>query len=444
MSDYKTKLKNDKKIKKADFPYLVLTASIFITIVVSYNFHQNAVRTDRIRFDHDAEQIHSLLENKTALNIARFGLPGAEKIFSELQKNALSDRIAVKIYERENLPPQAFVNSKENLIEDERGNFDAIREFDVGEKKWIAEYKTLPKFAEQSVGAWTPLIFFTGIVFSFLLSGVIFWQSSARRALRKTAAEMFELQNRKQVLYENEQAARRAAELANKTKDEFIAVVSHELRTPLNAIGGWTNILRMDNLSSATKKLALEKIEKNLRSQIDLVEELLEYSQIISGADFNKNKISFSDVFENIYNKFLPKALEKNIEFVRDNRLNGESIFGDGEKIEVVLNNLFSNAVKFTPRGGKINVTVSETDGFVQMSVKDNGKGINPEFLPFVFERFRQADASITRNIGGLGLGLAISHHIVRIHEGTIEADSEGKGKGSVFTLKLPLLGHKL
>ncbi len=115
--------------------------------------------------------------------------------------------------------------------------------------------------------------------------------------------------------------------------------------------------------------------------------------------------------------------------------------FGDGEKIEIVINNLFSNAVKFTPRGGKINVTAAETDGFVQLSVRDNGKGINAEFLPFVFERFRQADASTTRDFGGLGLGLAISNHIVLIHQGIIEAKSEGKEKGSVFTVKLPVLG---
>ncbi|MDQ3321785.1 MAG: HAMP domain-containing histidine kinase [Acidobacteriota bacterium] len=444
MPEYKNKSKDDKK-NNAGFPYLVLAASIFITIVVSYNFHRNAFRTDRARFDEDIAQIHSLVETKTNLYIALFGSLGAEKIFSDLQKNTLSDRIAVKFYERENLPARALAASEENLIDEERGNFGAIREIDVGGKKWTAEYKSLPSFAEQSAAGWTPLIFFTGIVFSFLLTGIIYWQSSARAALRKTAAEMFELQKRKQILYENEQAARRAAELANKTKDEFIAVVSHELRTPLNAIGGWTNILRMDNLPTATKKLALEKIEKNLRSQIDLVEELLEYSQIISGtANFNKKQISFSEVFENTYSKFLPKAFEKDIEFVRDNRLNGQNIFGDGEKIEVVINNLFSNAVKFTHRGGKINVTVSENDGFVQMSVKDNGKGINPEFLPFVFERFRQADASITRNFGGLGLGLAISNHIVRIHHGTIEATSEGKEKGTVFTLKLPLLSCNL
>lgn len=441
MPDNKNKLKDVNKNKIAGFPYFVLAVSIFITILISYNFHDNALTIDRVRFENDAAQIHSVIENNAGLYAAVFGVADREKFFRELQKNTLSDRIEVKIYERGNFPLRAPVAEPQSFYDAERGSFSINREIETAEKKWFVGYKSLPAFAQQSAASWTPLVFFTGIVFSFLLTGVVYWQSSARAALRKTAAEMFELQNRKQLLYENEQAARQAAELSVKTKDEFIAVISHELRTPLNAIGGWTNVLRMENIPLATKKLALEKIENNLRSQIDLVEQLLEYSQLISGATFfNKNPINFSELFENTYNEFLPKAREKNIELVKENRLNGQMVMADDEKIGVVINNLFSNAVKFTPQNGKINLFVSEAAGFVQMSVKDNGKGINPEFLPYVFERFRQADASLTRNFGGLGLGLTISKHIVSLHDGLIEAKSQGKGTGSVFTVKLPVL----
>ncbi len=196
----------------------------------------------------------------------------------------------------------------------------------------------------------------------------------------------------------------------------------------------------MENHSPNTKNLALEKIEKNLRSQTKLVEELLDYSQIISRTtNLVGNQINFSEMFENVFQEFAPKAEEKSIELIKDNRLNGQMILGD-EKIKLVIHNLFSNAVKFTDAGGRISAVVSEDDGSVLMSIKDNGKGISREFLPHIFERFRQADTSMTRNFGGLGLGLAISNHIVKLHNGTIEANSDGNGKGSIFTVRVPIV----
>jgi len=273
-----------------------------------------------------------------------------------------------------------------------------------------------------------------------LLFGMTYWETSARIKLQTTAAELFELEKQKQGLLEKEQKARLTAEQANNTKDEFIAVVSHELRTPLNSIAGWARILRTEDLSDNTKKLALEKIEKNLRSQTKLVEELLDYSQIVSRTiRFEGNEFNFSDVFENTFSEIQPTAQEKNIEFIKDNQLNGHQILGDEDKIKLVIYNLLTNAVKFTHSGGKVESAVMENNGAIQMIIRDNGKGITQEFLPHIFDRFTQADTSITRSSGGLGLGLTISNHIIKLHNGTIEANSEGIGKGSVFTVKVPL-----
>ncbi len=368
----------------------------------------------------------------------------ANDFLSEIQKNTTTYDIAIRIYDaenkKENLLAQTVLGDNQNSDNNMEGNYSSVKELEVAGKKWILEYGTLPTFAQQSSVGWTILIFLSGLIFSLLLFAITYWEVSARATLQKTAAELFELQGQKQILLEKEQKARLSAEQANKTKDEFIAIVSHELRTPLNAIAGWTNILKMENLSLNTKKLALEKIEKNLRSQTKLVEELLDYSQIISRTtNLEDSQINFSEMFENVFQEFAPIAEEKRIELIKDNRLNGQMILGD-EKIKLVIHNLFSNAVKFTDAGGRISAVVSEDQGSVLMSIKDNGKGISWEFLPHIFERFRQADNSITRNFGGLGLGLAISNHIVKLHNGTIEANSDGKGKGSVFTVRVPII----
>jgi signal transduction histidine kinase len=363
---------------------------------------------------------------------------------SEIQNDKSASDIKLKIYDgevaTENLlaktpDPQKLTASGE--IEEK---YTAQNDLNVAGRKWIIQYDSAPSFTAQSSLGWTPFIFIIGAIFSFLLFGMTYWETSARIKLQTTAAELFELEKQKQGLLEKEQKARLSAEQANNTKDEFIAIVSHELRTPLNSIAGWTRILRTDDLSDNTKKLALEKIEKNLRSQTKLVEELLDYSQIVSRTiNFEGNEVNFSDVFENAFSEIEPTAQEKNIEFVKNNQLNGHHILGDEDKIKLVIYNLLSNAVKFTHSGGKVETAVMENDGAVQMIVKDNGKGISQEFLPHIFDRFTQADTSITRSSGGLGLGLTISNHIIKLHNGTIEADSEGVGKGSVFIVKVPL-----
>lgn len=169
------------------------------------------------------------------------------------------------------------------------------------------------------------------------------------------------------------------------------------------------------------------------------MEELLNYSQIVAGTiKFEGKEVNFSDVFENTFSEIEPAAQEKRIELLKDNRLNGHLVLGDEDKIKIVIHNLLTNAVKFTHSGGRIETAVRENDGAIQMIVKDNGRGISSDFLPHVFDRFTQADASSTRASGGLGLGLTLSNHIVKLHNGKIEASSEGIGKGATFTVTVP------
>lgn len=362
---------------------------------------------------------------------------------SEIQESTDTSDIAVSIYDGEaqpeNLLSQTVSENNPKSVNQIEKNQSTENNLKIAGRDWAIKYDSLPAFSEQSSINWTPLIFTSGIVFSFLLFGMTYWETSARLKLETTAASLTESEAQKQKLLEAEQKARLLAEQASTTKDEFIAVVSHELRTPLNAIAGWTKILKTNNLSTNTKNLALEKINKNLRSQTKLIEELLEYSQILSGkVNFEEKPINFSDLFEKIFREMKVSAEERDIKFLKDNRLSEELVLGDESKIKIVIYNLLTNAVKFTPPGGKIETRLSEANGKVQMTVEDNGKGMSAEFLPQIFDRFSQADTSITRNYGGLGLGLTISKHIVKLHNGTLDASSDGIGTGSVFTLKFP------
>ncbi|MDQ3180623.1 MAG: CHASE domain-containing protein [Acidobacteriota bacterium] len=393
----------------------------------------------------DGDLPPTVVERKQNLEGYIFSPFRAVDFLNEVQTSASASDIAIKIYDGDanpaNLLAQTNTKIDENSSNQINEEYSRQEQLDVSGRKWTVKYNALPAFAEQSSVDWTPFIFSIGCIFSFLLFGMTYWEASARAKLQITAAELFELEKQKQILLEKEQKARLSAERANNTKDEFIAVVSHELRTPLNAIAGWARILRTDNLSNNTKNLALDKIEKNLRSQTELVEELLDYSQIISGnTNVEDGKVNFSKVFENTFQEIEATALDKQIELIKDNKLNEHQIFGNEDKIKIVIYNLLSNAVKFTHFGGKVEASASIDDGNIQMIVKDNGKGISPDFLPHIFDRFQQADNSITRSHGGLGLGLAISHHIVKLHKGTIEANSEGIGKGAVFTVKFPFV----
>ena len=246
-------------------------------------------------------------------------------------------------------------------------------------------------------------------------------------------------QEREQLL-EREQAARADAEAANRMKDEFLATLSHELRTPLNAILGWTQLLRNRKFDETTTGQALETIERNTTSLAQLIEDVLDVSRIIRGTlHLNTHQVKLVPVVEAAIDTVRPaaKAKEISIECKFDPELG--VVVGDTNRLQQVVWNLLSNAVKFTSKGGRVDVQLEQIESYVQIRVSDTGAGIAAEFLPHVFERFRQADSSSTRSHGGLGLGLAIVRHLVELHGGTVSAESLGIGQGATFIVNLPM-----
>jgi signal transduction histidine kinase/CHASE1-domain containing sensor protein/ActR/RegA family two-component response regulator len=238
-----------------------------------------------------------------------------------------------------------------------------------------------------------------------------------------------------------ERTAREAAEESNRLKDEFLATVSHELRTPLTAILGWSRLLEGGTLDDSVTQQAVETIWRNAKAQAQIVDDILDVSRIITGNLYlDLHPLEVVPVVENAINVVRPTADAKGIKIERYFDRTPAMISGDANRLQQVVWNLLSNAVKFTENGGRVCVKVSQGAGVVEVGVSDTGQGINSEFLPYVFDRFRQADSTTTRQHGGLGLGLAIARHLVEIHGGTIRAESPGIGKGATFTIRLPLL----
>lgn len=252
-------------------------------------------------------------------------------------------------------------------------------------------------------------------------------------------------------LLELEKNARTAAEAVSRMKDEFLATLSHELRSPLNAILGWAQILRTGKVEAEVVNRALETIERNARLQTQLIEDLLDVSRIIRGKlTLNITTVNLATVIAAAIDTVTPAAQAKSIQV--DCHLDDavEQMAGDPDRLQQVIWNLLSNAIKFTPTGGQVEIwlhahpRVSGFDAdfnstaYAQITVKDTGKGIDPSFLPYVFDSFRQGDSSITRRHGGLGLGLAIVRHLVELHGGTVSAASSGEGQGATFTVLLP------
>jgi PAS domain S-box-containing protein len=236
-----------------------------------------------------------------------------------------------------------------------------------------------------------------------------------------------------------ERQARKEAERANRLKDEFLASLSHELRTPLNAIVGWTYLLRERAGSPELVEQGLDTLERNAKLQTRLIDDLLDMSRILSGrVTLDEQPVSLQRVIEAAADSVRPDAVKKQIaiDLVLDPGV--PAVLGDPTRLQQVVWNLLTNAVKFTDAGGRVAVTLSRTPADVRIAVRDDGAGIVPEFLPHLFERFRQADASAARRHGGLGIGLSIARHLVELHGGTIRAESSGPGRGSMFVVTLP------
>lgn len=228
------------------------------------------------------------------------------------------------------------------------------------------------------------------------------------------------------------------AEAANKAKDDFLAMVSHELRTPLNAMLGWVGILRGNKGNEDVYARAIDAIDRSARAQNRLVNDLLDISRIASGIlSIEKQPLHLTTLIDPVVDAVYPEARAKSIEIKVEVDRSVRWVNGDPSRLQQVINNLVQNAIKFTPEGGNITIKLSYNDGQADLTVSDNGKGIAPEFLPHVFERYKQ-ERGANRRVG-LGLGLAIARHIIELHGGTIRAESDGEDKGSTFSIVLPV-----
>ncbi|MDT5293287.1 MAG: hypothetical protein QOJ76_167 [Acidobacteriota bacterium] len=264
-------------------------------------------------------------------------------------------------------------------------------------------------------------------------------RKEAEAALRALKEELERKVVEREQLLAREQSARAEAEQANRLKDEFLATVSHELRTPLTAIMGWTHMLRNAGLDESTATHALETIERNARSQAQLIEDLLDVSRVITGKlRLDIGRVDAASIVNEAIDSVQLAAEAKGIQLEVTLDPSARHVFGDAARLQQVVWNLLSNAIKFTPVGGRVGVCLKRTGSDVQISVSDTGGGIGADFLPFIFDRFRQADGTTTRRHGGLGLGLSIVRHLVELHGGTVEAESPGEGRGATFTVSLP------
>ena len=248
-----------------------------------------------------------------------------------------------------------------------------------------------------------------------------------------------ELERQRSRILQIEQAARQEAEAANRAKDEFVATLSHELRTPLSSIFGWTRMLHSGSLDGATARRAVEVIERSARTQMQLIDDLLDTSRMVAGKlRLDLRAVDLRAVVEASVDTIRPTARAKGVHLEAHTGDRPVVVSGDPERLQQVVWNLLSNAIRFTPASGRIDVWLDEHQGQEQIRVVDTGSGIKPEFLPHVFERFRQADASSSRVHSGLGIGLALVRHLAELHGGSVVAESEGEGRGATFSVRLP------
>lgn len=337
---------------------------------------------------------------------------GAENLFGYTADEVIGKPILIII------PP--------DRIDEEARILSSIRR---GEK--IVSFETVRQRKDQT-------LIEISVTISPILDGAGNIIGASKTAYDITERKQIEMEREK--LLASEQAARKDAEIANRLRDEFLATVSHELRAPLNSILGWARLMEKGTLDEKTMEKAVSTIVRNSEAQNRLIEDLLDVSRIISGK-LRLEVITVKPILfvEAALETARPAADAKNItlEIIEDPVVS--HISGDPTRLQQVMWNLLSNAIKFTPKGGKVTVSISRPNGYIEISVKDTGVGIKEDFLPHVFDRFRQADASSIRKYGGLGLGLAIVRHITEMHGGIVSVESEGENKGATFTISLPV-----
>jgi signal transduction histidine kinase len=299
----------------------------------------------------------------------------------------------------------------------------------IGLSAILIDYYFIPpiKYLEFSIDNIVRTIVFV------LVALVISWIDNARRRA---------LDERNQML-SREKEARKEAENANRAKDDFIAMVAHELRAPLGVMLGWSRMLRENNIDKETLHIALETIERNAKLQKQLIDDLMDISRIVTGnLHFNVKSVDLTEVINAAIEVVKMAANAKGIQIKTEYDKGVGRVNGDPARLQQVVWNLLSNAIKFTPEGGSVEINLYQTDSGIKLVVKDNGQGISREFLPFVFDRFRQARIDEYKKQSGLGLGLAIVKQLIEMHGGQINVESEGEGHGTTFTLILPATEH--
>ncbi|MBV9911722.1 MAG: CHASE3 domain-containing protein, partial [Sinobacteraceae bacterium] len=294
---------------------------------------------------------------------------------------------------------------------------------------------------EQRARLWSGVVLAATIVLSLLLVVAAAMISrrfeDRRRMLENEITERRRAEDYRESLLASERTARAEAERATQLKDEFVATLSHELRTPLNAIVGWAGILQMDRRAETVQQ-GVEVIERNAKLQAQMIEDLLDMSRILSGKLlFEVRKMDLGPLAKAAVAGLQPTANAKGVRLQMQIEAS-QFVNGDPARLQQVVWNLLNNAIKFTPEGGTVQVRVHTSGNQTELIVADSGQGIHPEFLPYVFDRFRQGDASTTRRHGGLGLGLSIVKSLVEMHGGTVSAHSAGEGQGATFTVRIP------
>jgi PAS domain S-box-containing protein len=352
---------------------------------------------------------------------------GAERIFGYSAKEMIGQSIMRLI------PPERQTEEMEILSRIRRGermdHFETVR---VGKDGRLINVSITVSPIKDSAGT---------IVGASKIVRDITEAKIAERTIQMAMAEADSLIRERLQLLDSEREARSRAERASRMKDEFLATLSHELRTPLNAVLGWVNILRLEKCEGDELEEGLVVIERNARAQAQIIEDLLDMSRIISGkVRLDAQRVDLSSILNESIDTVRATASAKGVSLQTVVDPFAGSITGDPHRLQQVFWNLLNNAIKFTPKGGKVDVLLARVNSHIEVSVTDSGEGIAPEFLPLIFDRFQQGDSSTTRRHGGLGLGLAIVKQLVELHGGKVRVQSEGLGKGATFQIHLPLV----
>jgi signal transduction histidine kinase len=359
-----------------------------------------------------------------------------------LQYIAAARPVTFEVYDGPDATPRALIHA--SAMPAARPAYEAAGSFRIAERQWLIVVKSsagrsllVPAAARNAllVGGILSLLLF--LITRFQIAA---WETTKRHeiALRESEQALRASETQLRELVVREREARAQAEAADKAKDDFLVALSHELRTPLNAVLGWVAILRNEASSEDRRLHALGVIEKNARLQAHLIEDLLDVSRILLGKmTVNLEPVAMATVVASVLDSVRPAAATAGVE-LSSTMISSGLIRGDAPRIHQIVWNLISNAIKFTPAGGRVSVELAEEGGRVELRVRDTGVGIAPEFLPHVFERFRQADTSSARSHAGLGLGLAITRHLVERHGGSVEAHSDGLQRGALFIVRIP------